>query len=473
MKRACSLPALALALVLAGCDSSANKATGAREVEPVVLTLANWQFNDADVGEWAQAVKRLSRGAIRIDIRGNWRHGEVETDRGTLRDVREGRVDIGHIATRAWDTLGVDSFQALEAPLLIDSLALEQRVITGELGRTMLAGVEAAGVEPLALLPGPLRLPLGVSRDLYGPSDYRGALIGLRPSAVQETTMRALGARTVGIPSVANLGGLDGIETDLATVDFDGYDQQARSLTADVVLWPRATTLVMNRDAWEALAAEQREVLEDAARVAIRAGMRRERRLERGGIQSLCDLGFPLTHAGDRELAALRRAVEPVYRQLQRNADTRAALERIRSLKADTPSDPVPGCAELPTRPVGPAGEPVVGVWQVHVTREQLASAPRVPGERVFDNWGGITLVLEANGRFEMRNDRYPGQTSGLGTWTARGDVLTFTPGGTIGMGAGETWRYRRTLFRGSLALQRLSEEAGPTVLTVAPLHRR
>ena len=126
----------ACAALWAGCDSSANKATGASEVEPVVLTLANWEFNDAGVGEWAQAVERLSRGAIRIDIRGHWRRGEVETDRGTLNDVRAGRVDIGHIATRAWDTLGVDSFQALDAPLLIDSLALERRVITSELGQT-------------------------------------------------------------------------------------------------------------------------------------------------------------------------------------------------------------------------------------------------------------------------------------------------------------------------------------------------
>jgi hypothetical protein len=40
-------------------------------------------------------------------------------------------------------------------------------------------------------------------------------------------------------------------------------------------------------------------------------------------------------------------------------------------------------------------------------------------------------------------------------------------------MGAGETWRFRWTLFRGSLVLHRLSRDAGPTALTVAPLRRR
>ena len=85
--------------------------------------------------------------------------------------------------------------------------------------------------------------------------------------------MRALGARVRGITSVASLRGLDGTEADIAAVDLEGYSRQARSLTVDVALWPRATTLVMNRDVWEALAEEQRAVLEAAARVAVRAGM--------------------------------------------------------------------------------------------------------------------------------------------------------------------------------------------------------
>jgi TRAP-type C4-dicarboxylate transport system substrate-binding protein len=466
------LSALAGAL-LAGCDSSTNKATGAREVEPVVLTLANWQRGDSDVGEWTQAVERLSDGAMRIEIRGGWRRGEVETDRGTLQDVRAGRVDIGHIAARAWDTLGVESFQALEAPLLVDSLELERRILTSELGGAMLDDIRSAGVEPLALSPGPLMRPIGVSGPLLGPSDYRGALIGQRPSAIHEATMQALGARVMGIPSAGSLSGVDGADLDISSVDLDGYEEQVHSITADVALWSRVTTLVMNRDTWRGLTDEQRAVLQDAARAAVPAGMRRERRLQRGGTQALCARGFPLVRAGTRERARLRDAVEPVYRQLESDADTRAALERIRSLKADLPAAPSPACPSAEDRAAVPADAPVVGTWQVHVSAKELAAAPLLTGEWVEDNWGTITLELDSDGNFEMLNDRFPGQPQGLGTWTARGDVLVFTPGGDLTMGAGETWRYRWTLFRGSLVLRRLSEDAGPTVLTLAPLRRR
>src|SRR3954447_10844132 len=78
-------------LVLAGCGGSVNKATGARADRPVVLTLANWEDADADVGDWIDAVERLSGGTVKIEARGRWRRGQVDSDRGTLDDVRAGR----------------------------------------------------------------------------------------------------------------------------------------------------------------------------------------------------------------------------------------------------------------------------------------------------------------------------------------------------------------------------------------------
>lgn len=470
MKRLCSL--LASVALVVGCNSSANKATGDREVEPVTLTLANWERGDADVGEWARAVERLSKGSMRIEIRGDWRRGHVDTDRATLRDVRAGRVDIGHIAARAWDTLGVNGLRALDAPLLVDSLDLEERVLTSDLGAAMMADVRTAGVEPVALMPGPLMRPVGVSTDLLGPDDFRDRVIGLRPSAVHEATMRALGAKPMHMMSAGSLTPWDGTDADIAAMDFEGYDAQARSMTANVVLWPRPTTLVMNRDTWDDLTRGQRAVIEAAGDAVVAPAMRRERYFERGGTRSLCGSSFPLPLASDAELAALRRAVQPVYRELESDGDTRAAIEEIRSLKQEARAPEELRCDSAKDRGSSAVTEPVVGTWHVNATREKLAAA----GEKIGDldgNWGQITLLLEKNGHFEMRNARFPGQITGFGSWSARGDILTFIPGGDITQGAGETWRYRWTLFRNSLVLQSLTQPAGPLVLTVAPLRRR
>jgi TRAP-type C4-dicarboxylate transport system substrate-binding protein len=461
---------LPLLLALAGCGSSASKVTGGTPAaKAVVLTLANPHGGDTEISEFTRAVERLSGGSMRIEVIGDWRLGEVEAERGTLDDVRAGRADLARIPTRAWDTFGVNSFQPLEAPLLVDSLALQQRIVTSPVGAAMLAGVRGAGVEPVGLLPGSPRRPVGVTRDLLAPRDYRGARIGLRPSSIHEATMRALGADVVYVAAAQSLDGLDGTESDFATVDWARYDQQSRSMTTNVVLWPRAVAIVMNRDAWERLTEQQREVLTEASNAAIGELMRRERANERGGGLATCSGDFSLVRARRGEVAQLRRAVAPVYRQLDDAA--RQTVEQIRAIKVNLPAAPVPTCGGGAPRASGPVDDRLVGRWATTVTAEQLEAVPREHNEQVENNWGRLTLVLGADGKFEILNNRYPGAPVGLGSWTSHDGVLTFKPEGSLSEGAGETWRYRWTLFRGTLVLEKV--RGGPTALTVAPLTRR
>src|SRR4051794_19800076 len=412
-------------LVLAGCGGSVNKATGSRAGRPVVLTLANWESADTDVGEWIDSVERLSRGTLKIQARGGWRRGQLYSDRGTLDDVRAGRVDIAHIPTRAWDTFGVAAFQVLEAPLLIDSLELERRILTSPLVGSLLSGVRAAGVEPLALLPGPLRRPVGVSRDLLGPADYRGARIALRPSALHEMTFRALGAQPHRVAIVERLRGSDGVEADFATMGFGGYDRQARAVTADVVLWPRFSTLVINPRVWGRLSVLQRTALSAAGQASLAVSLAQIRAADAGSAQSLCDGGLLSAVAGPSRIASLRRAVAPVYERLSGNPAARAALARVRELKRALPSDPAPACVPATQPRRAPAGSELLGRWAVTVSLPQIKAAHRQHGETPEENWGAITLDLGADGRFALLNARYPNPV-GLGSWSVAADELTF-----------------------------------------------
>jgi len=242
----------------------------------------------------------------------------------------------------------------------------------------------------------------------------------------------------------------------------------ARSVPAEVVLWPRAVTLVINRDAWKRLAHEQREILTRAAGEAVDPVMQELRRFDRAGTRVLCDRGFPLVRAGEAAIDELRRAVEPVYRRLESDSATRDALERIRELKADAPDAPVARCGSEATEPA-PVTGPLVGTWHTNATRELMAAADREVGESVEDNYGDLTLKLQGDGRFEILNARFPGQV-GFGTWSTRGDVLEMEAEGSVEQGAGDTFRYRWNLFRDSLVLRKLNE--APTALTVAPLRR-
>ena len=266
------LTAAVLAALAAGCSvSHADKAGGSRPAKPLVLTLAAHDDDEA-YSTFAAAVERLSHGAIAVKIIGNWGvtgdRRELDFERGIIGAVRAGKVQLGIVGVRIWDTLGVDAFQALVAPFLIDSLELERRAIESPLASRALAMVEQHGVVGIAVLPGRLRRPLGITRPLIGVEDYRGAKIGTRPGAIARRTFRALGAQPATyVPTL--LSGFDGAENDPLTIAENSYDEGARALTGNVVLWPKPQTIVMNRRAYDSLRPAQQRILRAAGREAV------------------------------------------------------------------------------------------------------------------------------------------------------------------------------------------------------------
>jgi TRAP-type C4-dicarboxylate transport system substrate-binding protein len=185
---------------------------------------------------------RLSHGSITIVIANRWRDLEVGYEKGIVADVRRNKVELGIVGVRVWDTIGVTSFRALLAPFLIDSLALERQVLAGPLPNRMLPAIAHAGVVGLAVMPGTLRRPLGITRPLVGVEDYKGATIGIPTGGLAAATFAALAATAKGY-TPGTLTGLDGAELDLSTIASDYYDLTARALTANVVLWPRVQTV--------------------------------------------------------------------------------------------------------------------------------------------------------------------------------------------------------------------------------------
>jgi TRAP-type C4-dicarboxylate transport system substrate-binding protein len=181
--------------------------------------------------------------------------------------------------------MGVTAFQALLAPFLVDSFELQRRVLESPLAGEMLRGVEDAGVVGVALLPGPLRRPVGITRALVRPDDYRGATISARPAGVARAALRALGSNPKSYVPGA-LAGADGDEGDPTTVAFSNFDR--RALTANVVLWPKPYTIVMNRKAFMQLTDEQQAILLRAGRQALAPELAQTKRDEARAVVELC-----------------------------------------------------------------------------------------------------------------------------------------------------------------------------------------
>lgn len=339
-----------LAGACVGSGSDGDRAGGAQEVEPHVLTMA--QPNQGEPPDqlvsWAEAVKERSGGTVIVEFKNAWRLGEADVESGTIEDVRAGKADLGWVGARAFDTVGVNSFQALLAPLLIDSYDLQAAVFEAGIPQEMLQGVEEIDLVGIGVLPGPMRKLLGVSEPLVEPADIVGKTVGLQDSALAADTLTALGATPMSVPSSAQLDGLDGYEQQLASIAGNRYYMEASYVTANLNLWPRPLAIVMGAGAFEGLTSQQQDALRDAAAEAIPAALDDSSAEDAQAVPLLCSEGMTLAVAADSDLAELRAALRPVYERLSADPATKAHIEAIRELKSNLGVAPeAPQCRAL------------------------------------------------------------------------------------------------------------------------------
>jgi TRAP-type C4-dicarboxylate transport system substrate-binding protein len=335
-------------LATACAGSSSDKAGGneARRVTVTVLRLANGLGSSDELNAFAAGVASLSRGTLAIRIVDNWEARHADSEIRLIRDVEEDKADLGSAGSRAWDAVGVLDLRALHAPLLITTYRLQARVLEGSIGTELTRSVGRAGVVGLAILPGPMRR-LFARHRLAAERAYVGEAVGVQESRVASRFFRLLGARPIWFPSHSNVARFAMIEQQIASVQSNGYDAFQRYLIANVVLWPRPLVLFANRRRFDALTAQQRKILQEAATNAGRQETRVIESMEATSLATLCRGGrMRITEASRPDVAAIERAAAQVGRWLETDSQTRRMIDRIKAIKAVHPaySDPQPHC---------------------------------------------------------------------------------------------------------------------------------
>ena len=349
------------AVTVAGCslggDSGADKAGGGK---PVVLRLANTNgqldFTPAVV-DFVDRVEELSGGDLRIEPVNDWGDLASDAEQQVVKDVAAGEVDLGWVGTRVFDTLDFKRFQALTAPMLVDSYALESAVIESGITEQMMRGLDVLGVTGLGVLPDGLRKPIGVTGPIRGPADWAGLTFGTVRSNGQAEAVAALDATPAQVGRTGREerlrdGTIQGFETSVWIHQHNGaLTVAAPYVTANVTLWPQMDALLANPARLKSLTAEQRKWLDEATRYAAsRSAALADTDAE--ALADSCAAGARFAEASDADLAALKAAFAPVYASLRRGSATKTFVDRIRALKQSTPAEPglsvPPGCTGTP-----------------------------------------------------------------------------------------------------------------------------
>jgi len=473
---------VAVGIVLTGCTSSAADKAGGSE-EPLVLRMANGYSNldyEPAVKYFVQRVGQLSGDAVRIDVVDGWglKQGlwPPEFEQTVVRDVAAGEVDLAWVGTRIFDTLDVRSFQALTAPMLIDSYPLEQAVIDSDIPDRMMEGLAKIGVAGLAILADGLRKPMAVDGPLLGPDDWRGITFAAFRSEGQAEAIRALGARPTdawGGPLDEGLdsGRIQGFEKSVYIYALNALQGVAPFVTANVNLWPQTIALIADPARLSELTAQQRGWLQEAARDAAAASTDLA---DQDGqhLAGLCEHGAVFVNASDVDIAALRVEFAPVYAELEQDAQTRAFIAEIEQLKAQTllgnelviPEACDAVSEETPTKTT----EVTVldGVWEVTITRDELLAAieQNPAGDLLEDNpenYGHLLIEFDRGDYYA-----YPDGSRTLAcTYAVEEDTLTLFCEDHIAV---TTW----SVYRDTLTFQNDDSNGIATPFVVKPWRR-
>ncbi|MFN8110245.1 MAG: TRAP transporter substrate-binding protein [Thermoleophilia bacterium] len=306
------------------------------------------------VNAYIQKVKELSGGRIVITGQPNYPQAETQL----LSDVRSGTEDMGTISTAIWDSAGIKSFQALQAPMLITNYTLEGKVLRGRIGKQMIAAAsaKAGDVKVLAIHEGGLRKPLGV-KPVNTFKSFQGLKIRTAQSRVQQLSMKALGADPNAIPLPEVYQGLqngtfDAMEANLGLIFTNKYYEVAKYVTANINLWPFPTALTINKAKFNSLSAADQKVLTDAASQLADTSLSI---VSAPSVlpQKLVNCGVQFLKASPSDLKKFGKAADKGIALLSRDKTNAKFITAIQKLKAKTKA-PTPD--PLPTTATGSCG---------------------------------------------------------------------------------------------------------------------
>ncbi len=213
-----------------------------------------------------------SDGEVGVDVIWNiMDQSRPNTDLLTM--VESGEIFMCYFST---SYLGprVNELNILETPFLFSDLELAHHCLDGRLGERLRAAVRAkTGFEVLGFWDNGFRHLTNRLRPIHSPDDLAGMSVRIQPNPIHEELIRNWGGRPVAVElsegiEMIGSGSVDAQENPLANTVAYGVHQVHPHVTMTAHLYG-ARALLANRRALDDLPDRLRDLVEDAARLAV------------------------------------------------------------------------------------------------------------------------------------------------------------------------------------------------------------
>ncbi len=290
---------------------------------------------DAGVEYFISQVDELSGGRMTVK---NFPSGQLGNEAQQIGALQGGLQEM--LITSSTNLIKFNElFQVIDLPFAFADDAATDKVLLGDLGKEMLAGLDGSGMKGLMYMDNGFRDLSNSKHAIESLADFQGLTFRVIGAPVFIDTFSALGANPVPMPfpevyTALETGTVDGQDNPLLTVrDMNFYEVQDYLTTSKHAY----STLVMlvSQPWWNSLSDEDKGILQEAAdRTAVE-----NRKVMRAAVAEakafLADeAGLTVSEFSPEALAEIRAAVEPVTEKLL-TGKTRPLYEKMQAVLAE------------------------------------------------------------------------------------------------------------------------------------------
>ena len=468
----------AIAVLVASRLQCARREQGGGAPERAPDAVTTLTFASADPlpvdATFETLVAQDSGGHLKLRIV-NYNARSPEVDVMIAAALQKGRLDVGDVGSRAWESLGVEAFRAYQDPFLVTSRELLDRAVTGPVAAGLLGTLKPAMVTGLAIVPDSIRY-LFSTKPLTTLAQFHGAKIQINESDTTSEVIENLGATPVsdfgaGPPTVEALrsGELTAIESDPVNAMLNGYVQVAPYAVVNAPLFAKSTTFAASSSVLARLPKADASSLREAAQQAALRAAGANGASDRLDWVTMCAQGLKPLAVGQQQFNALHDAEAATYVDLAGDTLTALAVDRIGLLATMEPRmDSWASCHGIG---VGMSPTKVLdGTYGVTISQADVVAS----GDCADCGNAGKYMLIIHDGRYAILHpkpwpDANPDETSvadqaawgpddpvEVGTISIVGNRATFVPDTSQANGSATTV-YTFELFRGLLTWHLIS----------------
>ena len=298
-----------------------------------VLTATDVHVKDYPTVEavrWiGQTLEQETGGRIGIRL---YHSGQLGRESEAIDMARFGAIDMTRVYSGALNN-AFPLTQALSLPYVFESVAHMRRAMDSDVGTRVLEGFAKRDLVGLAIYDSGARCFYNARRPLHTPQDLHGLKIRVPASDIFIRMLRMFGAN----PTPLSLGEVfSGMETKM----IDGAENNMRSFHSSrhfeaAPYWSQSEhsyapdVLLISRRSFDALAPADRELLLDTARRSVAIMRQHWDASESAARQAVLDYGVQFN---DVDMAAFRKAAEPLLADYTRRSEIEPLYRRIRDL---------------------------------------------------------------------------------------------------------------------------------------------